>query len=315
MLGLGLGQALDRVMPGAMEKIHKAVHGATEPVVAPSTEEYWSEHNVTLHHRFKDAAESLEYFRWRNDQYFGYIELMTVSDAAGLTVVDFGCGPGNDLVGFGVYSKPARLIGIDVSGPSIAEARDRVALHAIDCELVHLGSTEQSLPLADGTVDLVHSSGVLHHTPDPTAVLREFHRVLKPGGKARIMVYHQRSLWMHLYVAYQKMLVEGQFAGMSLAEAFQKTTDGPHCPISLAYTAEGFLALAREAGFTGRLLGSSISSIEMTLMAKRYDAIQDARLPPESRRFLYSLKFDDRGLPMFDGVTAGIGACFELQRA
>jgi hypothetical protein len=40
---------------------------------------YWTEHNVTPHHAFSSQQESLDYFHWRNDQYFNYVELMPVS--------------------------------------------------------------------------------------------------------------------------------------------------------------------------------------------------------------------------------------------
>ncbi|RBY93941.1 SAM-dependent methyltransferase [Blastococcus sp. TBT05-19] len=56
----------------------------------------------------------------------------------------------------------------------------------IDKEYAHLDYVCDlaSLPVPDGTYDLVFSSQVLEHMPDPLAVLREFNRVLKAGGEA-----------------------------------------------------------------------------------------------------------------------------------
>ena len=62
--------------------------------------DYWTRYNVTSHERFASAANSLAYLRWRNDQYFGYSELMPVDRQDGKVILDFGCGPGHDLVGF-----------------------------------------------------------------------------------------------------------------------------------------------------------------------------------------------------------------------
>ncbi len=61
---------------------------------------YWTDYNVTLHQDFRSIEESLTYLRWRNDQYFGYAALMPVNNQDGRVVLDFGCGPGHDVVGF-----------------------------------------------------------------------------------------------------------------------------------------------------------------------------------------------------------------------
>ena len=46
-----------------------------------------------------------------------------------LEVLDFGCGSDHDQVGFAVYSRPKRPIGIDISPTSLSEAEDRLKLH------------------------------------------------------------------------------------------------------------------------------------------------------------------------------------------
>ena len=111
----------------------------TEPASGePVSEAYWRRHNVTAHRVFNSVAESLAYFDWRNDQYPGYIDLMPVTGVDGKVVLDFGCGPGNDLAGFATFSKPTRLIGMDVSITSLAEAESRLRLHGVQAELVKI---------------------------------------------------------------------------------------------------------------------------------------------------------------------------------
>src|SRR5215467_2636662 len=51
----------------------------------------------------------------------------------------------------------------------------------------------EHLEFPDNSFDLVYSHGVLHHTPDTAAAVREIHRVLRPGGKAVVMLYHRDS--------------------------------------------------------------------------------------------------------------------------
>jgi ubiquinone/menaquinone biosynthesis C-methylase UbiE len=300
-------------LAGKLKRAVQAGSSATQVADGQKVASYWTEHNVTVHHRFASAAESLDYFHWRNDQYFNYLQLMPVAGQDGTIVVDFGCGPGHDLVGFGTYSKPARLIGIDVSLSSLAEAESRLALHGIRCELIRLDPSASTLPLDDGSVDYLHCSGVLHHTPEPLTLLKECRRVLRSGGTARIMVYNYDSLWVHLYVAYQKQLVEGAMQGLDLRAAFAKTTDGPDCPISRVYRPAEFVALAVEAGFDGRFLGAAVSMHEAGLLPKRFDAIADRRLPSECRRFLAELTFDEHGLPRHRSHFAGINGCYLLR--
>lgn len=277
--------------------------------------EYWTRHNVTLHRKFETIAESLNYIEWRNLQHPYYIENMPVAGMDGKAVLDYGCGPGHDLVGFAHFSKPKRLIGMDVSPTSLSESAHRMQLHGLNAEFVKIEEKQSRLPLEDASIDVIHSSGVLHHTPDPVAIMREMRRVVRPDGHAQIMVYNYDSVWTHLYVAYERMLVQKMFEGKTLREAFTASTDGPECPISECYKPEEFIAMCAQAGWRAHLRGVSSSAWEMMLWAKRWDALFERNLNSESRQFLYELTLDERGIPLYRGVVAGINGCYELRPA
>ncbi|WOH48842.1 class I SAM-dependent methyltransferase [Bradyrhizobium sp. sBnM-33] len=279
-------------------------------VAETSVEEYWTKHNVTLHQRFADAASSLEYLHWRNGQYYGYAQLMPTNVEDNLSILDFGCGPGHDLVGFGVMSKPRRLVGVDVSASSLSEAEARLALHKIPAELVRIDIEQNSLPFEDGAFDIVHTSGVLHHMAAPEKALREFRRILKPGGRARIMVYNRDSIWFHLYVPFVLQIEQGQFEGLSPEDAFRRSTDGPDCPISRAYSKESFQSLVEPFGFKLVEYGSAVAAWEMMQLPKRHAAVLNQRTPRENREFLTALHFDEFGLPVSNGHRAGVDGCY-----
>ncbi len=280
-----------------------------------SIAKYWTEHNVSLHRKFASAKESLEYLSWRNDQYLGYSELMPVLGYSGASILDYGCGPGHDMVGFSHFSRPTRLVGLDVSSSSLAEAAERLRLHNGFVEFVLQPPNASKIPFDNNSFDVVHSSGVLHHILDPLPIISELYRVCRPGGQAQIMIYNTDSIWMHLYVAYQKMVIEGQFSALDMKAAFARSTDGENCPVARCYRAAEFATILETAGFEVTGIGSSIScNPEMYLLPKRYEAILDERLPSESRKFLAYLTFDDRGRPMHDGRVAGIGLCFRARK-
>jgi SAM-dependent methyltransferase len=277
--------------------------------------EYWNIHNVTRHAQFATVQESLDYLDHRNDQYPGYIDMLPVSGQDQKVVLDYGCGPGHDLVGFGHFSRPRRLIGMDVSPSSLEEARARLQLHGIPAQLVQIRPDNPNLPLDGASIDYIHSSGVVHHTINPAAVLREFRRVLRPDGTCRIMVYNYDSLWMHLYVAYVKRVKEGKYKDLDDRAAFARTTDGEGCPVSRVYKSTEFVQLAEECGFQCRFLGAAMSLWELSLFPQRFDAALHPGVAAEHRKFLLGLTMDDRGYPLHQGYYAGVDACYELKAA
>ena len=165
-------------------------------------------------------------------------------------------------------------------------------------------------------MDYVNCGGVLHHTSSPEQLLAELHRVLRSGGRAFVMVYNSDSVWLHLYVAYEKMLHDEAFAGLTLDEAFRRLTDGIECPISRHYSAEEMSAMCERAGFNARYVGGYLSEHELRQLETHWArAIADERLAEPHRDFLRALSFDGQGRPMIRGFHAGIGGVFHLRPA
>lgn len=272
---------------------------------------YWTSHMVA-NDEWQNSADSLDYFNWRNQQYPGYIELMPVNNADGLVVLDYGCGPGNDLVGFSEFSNPKLLIGADVSPTAIEASKVRLALHGKKPDFLLIDEDSNQINLPDQSIDLVHSSGVLHHVKNLGAALNEINRVLKTGGRFQVMIYSYDSLWLHLYTAYILQIEMGRYKKLELKEAFKRTTDGPDCPISHCYRPSEFVEIVRSHGFSGNYKGSSISLHELSLLPKRFDAIENRKLNSDHRNFLSAITFDETGHPLVDGHIAGINGCFEF---
>lgn len=102
--------------------------------------------------------------------------------AAASTVLDLGCGPGSDLPALAdAVGSAGRVVGIDHDADQVAQA----AVRATDLPVVEVVVADaHRLPLADGSVDRVHSDRVLQHVERPARVIAEAARVLRRGGIA-----------------------------------------------------------------------------------------------------------------------------------
>lgn len=280
---------------------------------------YWKEYTVKSK-RFRSAIRSKRHLQWRFEQYPLFREFMQMyGEHDNEIILDYGCGPGNDVVGFLLYTNARRVIGIDVSEKALNLASHRLGLHKIDPERVELIRSSDSIatiPLDDNAVDYIHCGGVLHHTSHHVSILREFYRVLKPGGWARVMVYNRNSVWFHLYVAYVKMIVKNAFEGLDTETAFSKTTDGEGCPIARAYRPESFTNMSDCLGFQSQFVGGYLSVLELRCL-KRYRsiALEDQRLPQEHKEFLKNLTTETNGYPIYEGKHAGKGGVYTLYKA
>ena len=280
---------------------------------------YWSGHLVRRE-PFKTAQESLDYLEWRFSEYPLFREFSGLwGDHDGEVVLDYGCGPGNDLAGFLVHTDATRVIGVDVSDTALELARQRLALHEIPesrFELIQVSDSKPEIPLDTESVDFFQCQGVLQHTSDPGSILKELHRVLKPGGEARVMVYNRDSIWLNLWTAYVVQVLQGQYADLPAERALQFTTDGPDCPIARCWRGEDFVALCREAGFDARFLGGYPSRHELEQLSEHWeDAIGDERLGREHREFLREIELDEDGYPTWRGKHAGVGGSYVLSKA
>jgi SAM-dependent methyltransferase len=80
----------------------------------------------------------------------------------------------------------------------------------------------ERLPFDDNSFDLVYSWGVLHHSPNTPKAIDEVFRVLRPGGIARVMIYHRWSI-----SGYLLWLRYGMLAGMNLEQVYARYLESP----------------------------------------------------------------------------------------
>jgi SAM-dependent methyltransferase len=113
----------------------------------------------------------------------------------GKKVLEIGCGIGTDTLSF--LRAGADVDVVELSGESLELAKRRVRMEfpgqRMPVSWFHVDA-EQMLPRWPGGYDLIYSFGVLHHTPNPAAVLKLARARLAKNGELRIMLYASGSI-------------------------------------------------------------------------------------------------------------------------
>jgi ubiquinone/menaquinone biosynthesis C-methylase UbiE len=139
---------------------------------------------------FESAAGQWDKLR---EELFGrasYLQTLPALLDAHWTVGDLGCGTGQVAAALAPFVR--QVIAVDRSGEMLQAARRRLREHA-NVE-VRRGELE-SLPIADGELNVATLMLVLHHLPEPAAALKEAARTLRKGGRLLIcdMLAHDRE--------------------------------------------------------------------------------------------------------------------------
>ena len=143
-------------------------------------------------------AETENMFRFR--EHMAVVE-MPPAEITGKSVLEIGPGAGGHSALFASHG--ARVTSIDLTAERAlaTQAKFRIMGDAArDCRA--LQGDGENLPFADGVFEIGYSNGVLHHTPDTERAIDEVWRVLRPGGKAVVMLYCKDSwhYWINMFL-------------------------------------------------------------------------------------------------------------------
>lgn len=120
-----------------------------------------------------------------------YIERFAgFSEGRDARVLEIGVGAGSDYARW--LRSGARAVGIDLTQAAVALTREHAEVEGLTPVLARTDC--ERLPFRSESFDTVYSYGVIHHSPDTRAAVAEIYRVLKPGGTAKVMIYHAQSI-------------------------------------------------------------------------------------------------------------------------
>lgn len=158
-------------------------------------QQYWDEHihdleiatqPIGTHGFFEELAE------YRFDKLRYLPQLVDFSAYKGKELLEVGCGVGIDLIRFAQGG--AQVTGIDLSQVAIELARQYFEQEGLPADLRVMNG--EAMLFEDNSFDVVYAHGVLQYTADAQKMIKELHRVLRPGGQAILMVYNRIS-WLN----------------------------------------------------------------------------------------------------------------------
>jgi ubiquinone/menaquinone biosynthesis C-methylase UbiE len=140
---------------------------------------------------------------------------------SGSRVVDVGTGTG--FVAAGLAPVAASVVGVDNSPAMLAVAADNLASLGLDNVELLEGEVD-ALGLPDDSVDAAVANMVLHHAPEPAAMLTEMARVIHPGGMVAVTDEVQHGYeWMRteqadVWLGFTEDEVRGFFQAVGLVD-------------------------------------------------------------------------------------------------
>lgn len=142
--------------------------------------DYWNEaacgEKLYLQSVDREGFEAQAEARYRLEPYI--VDFADFASARGRKVLEIGVGLGADHQRFAQAG--AELYGSDLTERAVELTRQQLKTFGLHSQL-SVGDAER-LKFPDESFDLVHSWGVLHHSPDTQKAISEVYRVLKNGG-------------------------------------------------------------------------------------------------------------------------------------
>ena len=188
-------------------------------IVSPVTttddvREYWNTHihdlEITRHPvGSRGFFEDLDHYHFEKLHHL--LALVDFDGYRGRTVLEVGCGAGVDLARFAKGG--AQVTGVDLAASAIHLARANFDQQGLDGRFQVADG--EHLPFADNSFDLVYAHGVVQYTANARQLVRECHRVLKPGGQAIFQVYNRLS-WLNALSKLMKVGLEHDAAPVLL---------------------------------------------------------------------------------------------------
>lgn len=219
--------------------------------------EWWTSNPMTYDwdKTVKSSQGTREFFdeidnRFYNASFFAqengaelFSKLIDYKALAGKKVLEIGCGAG--AITARLAKCGAQVTAVDLTPTAVELTQARFRLNNLKGDILQMDA--ESLEFEDNTFDFVWSWGVIHHSENTERIVSQIYRVLKPGGRAAIMVYNRNSIHFWLYLMFFRGVLCGNLFVRSPNEICNRYSDGF---IAKYYTLKAFGSILKENKFS-----------------------------------------------------------------
>jgi demethylmenaquinone methyltransferase / 2-methoxy-6-polyprenyl-1,4-benzoquinol methylase len=199
--------------------------------------------------------------------------------APGEVALDVACGTGSLTHELARYQPRARVLGADFSwemvrrAPAGDAAWPRGGAGEVTARPTYVVGDAMRLPLADASVDVVTIAFGLRNLPDPDGGLREFRRVLRPGGRLVVCEF-SRPVLPGFRVVYERYLTR-----LLPLAARLVTSD----PAAYAYLAHSVGSWPDQAGLANRVRAAGFEAVRWRNLSGGIVALHRGIIPTVSQ--------------------------------
>jgi 2-polyprenyl-3-methyl-5-hydroxy-6-metoxy-1,4-benzoquinol methylase len=162
--------------------------------IIQSVKKFWNDRPCNIRHSKKEVG-TIEYFeeveRRRYTVEPHILEFANFKDCNNKKILEIGCGIGTDTIMFA--KNGGKVTAIDISEKSVEITKKRFEVYGKEADIIAGNAEDLSKYIEPQTFDLIYSFGVIHHTPNPSAIIDEIKKFCDSETLIKLMFYSKFS--------------------------------------------------------------------------------------------------------------------------
>lgn len=212
--------------------------------ILEKVKKYWDDRPCNIRHSKRPVGTREYFYDVEAKKYKVESHIYSFADFnkwKGKKILEIGCGLGTETINFARAG--AQVTAVDMSEKSLELAKKRAEVFGLTDKITfYQGNAEELNRVVPAQkFDLVWSFGVIHHTPDPSNVIKCIKEFMGPSTELRMMVYNKFS-WKVLWILFKYGYGRVWNINELIATYSEAQTD---CPVTFTYSKESVRELLK----------------------------------------------------------------------